>query len=76
MSSSGTGTGSGLRGSPTVNADHLDPQANGAKPVRSDGHPTPSRDGYRPVVSGPVSTLDRVTLQLGVAVAVVIALCS
>jgi hypothetical protein len=59
-----------------VNADQLDPLANGAKPARSDGNPTPSRDAHHPVVSGAVSTLDRVTLQLGVAVAVVIALCS
>jgi hypothetical protein len=59
-----------------VNADQPDPRASGAEPVRSDGHPTPSRDVNRPVGSGPVSTLDRVTLQLGVAVAAVIALCS
>jgi hypothetical protein len=59
-----------------VNADHPNPGGNGVKPVRSAGHPTPSRDAHRPVVSGAVSTLDRVTLQLGVAVAVVIALCS
>jgi hypothetical protein len=59
-----------------VNPDHPNPGGNGAKPVRSDGHPTPSRDAHRPVVSAAVSTLDRVTLQLGVAVAVVIALCS
>ena len=76
MSSSGTWSGRRLRGRPAVNADQPDPLANGAKPARSDGHPTPSRDGHRPVVSGAVSTLDRVTLQLGVAVAVVIALCS
>jgi hypothetical protein len=59
-----------------VNADQPDPRASGAEPVRSDGNPTPSRDAHRPVVPGQVSTLDRVTLQLGVAVAVVIAVCS
>jgi hypothetical protein len=59
-----------------VNADRPDPRANGTGPVRSDGHPaTPPADPGRRL-AGPVSTLDRVTLQLGVAVAVVIALCS
>jgi Protein of unknown function (DUF2637) len=59
-----------------VNADRPDPGANGTGPLRSDGHPasTPADPGRR--LAGPVSTLDRVTLQLGVAVAVVIALCS
>jgi hypothetical protein len=55
-----------------VNADRPDPRANGTRPVRSDGHP--ADPGRR--LAGPVSTLDRVTLQLGVAVAVAIALCS
>jgi Protein of unknown function (DUF2637) len=59
-----------------VNADRPDPRLNGARGVRPDGHPdTPPSDPQRPV-AGRVSTLDRVTLQLGVAVAVVIALCS
>jgi hypothetical protein len=59
-----------------VNADRPDPRANGTGPVRSHGHPaTPPADPGRRL-AGPVSTLDRVTLQLGVAVAVVIALCS
>jgi hypothetical protein len=59
-----------------VNADQPDPRANGTRPVRSDGHPaTPPVDPGRRLV-GRMSTLDRVTLQLGVAVAVVIALCS
>jgi Protein of unknown function (DUF2637) len=60
-----------------VNADRPDPRANGTRPLRSDNHPTatpPADPGRR--LAGPVSTLDRVTLQLGVAVAVVIALCS
>jgi Protein of unknown function (DUF2637) len=59
-----------------VNADRPDPRANGTGPVRSDGHPAtvPADPGRR--LAGPVSRLDRVTLQLGVAVAVVIALCS
>jgi hypothetical protein len=62
--------------SKAINADGPDPQANGTRPVRSDGHPaTPPADPGRPL-GGRVSTLDRVTLQLGVAVAVVIALCS
>jgi hypothetical protein len=55
-----------------VNADRPDPRANGTRPVRSASHP--ADPGRR--LAGPVSTLDRVTLQLGVAVAVVIALCS
>jgi hypothetical protein len=59
-----------------VNADRPDPRANGAGAGRSDGHPDPSRGDQRPAVSGQVATLDRVTLRLGVAVAVVIALCS
>jgi len=59
-----------------VNADRPDPRLNGAGGVRPDGHPdTPVSDPGRPV-AGRVSTLDRVTLQLGVVVAVVIALCS
>jgi Protein of unknown function (DUF2637) len=59
-----------------VNADRPDPRANGTRPLRSGGHPaTPPADPSRPL-AGRVSTLDRVTLQLGVAVAVVIALCS
>jgi Protein of unknown function (DUF2637) len=59
-----------------VNADRPDPRANGTGPIRSDGHPaTPPADPGRRL-AGRVSTLDRVTLQLGVAVAVVIALCS
>src|SRR5512133_3379202 len=63
-------------GDRTVNADRPDPRANGTRSLRSDGHPasTPADPGRR--LAGPVSTLDRVTLQLGVAVAVVIALCS
>jgi Protein of unknown function (DUF2637) len=59
-----------------VNADRPDPRANGAGAVRSDGHPDTGRGGHRAAVSGQVSALDRVTLQLGVAVAVVIASCS
>jgi hypothetical protein len=59
-----------------VNADRPDPGGNGAGPVRPAGHPDTSRDGHPPAVAGQVSMLDRVTLQLGVAVAVVIATCS
>jgi hypothetical protein len=59
-----------------VNADRPDPRANGAHGVRSASHPTTApADPGRPL-AGRVSTLDRITLQLGVAVAVVIALCS
>jgi hypothetical protein len=60
-----------------VNADRPDPRHNGARQgvhakIGVDTAPARSRHP----VSGQVSTLDRVTLQLGVAVAVVIALCS
>jgi hypothetical protein len=59
-----------------MNADRPDPRLNGARGVHPDSHPdTPASNPHRPV-SGRVSRLDRVTLQLGVAVAVVIALCS
>jgi hypothetical protein len=60
-----------------VNADRPDPRANGTRPVRSASHhptATPADPDRR--LAAPVSTLDLVTLQLGVAVAVVIALCS
>jgi Protein of unknown function (DUF2637) len=54
--------------------DH--PAGNGARAVNPDRRPdTPSSSPQRPAPGG-VSRLDRVTLQLGVAVAVVIALCS
>jgi hypothetical protein len=60
-----------------VNADRSDPGHHGA---RHGVHPDPGLDrppaSGPPPVSGRVSTLDRVTLQLGVVVAVVIALCS
>jgi hypothetical protein len=55
-----------------VNADRPD-QVGAACPG---DHPDPSMVTPGRSVSGPVSTLDRVTLRLGVAVAVVIALCS
>jgi hypothetical protein len=60
-----------------VNADRPDPRRNGAGGVRTDGH-TPATAPADPErrLAGPVSRLDRVTLQLGVAVAVVIATCS
>jgi hypothetical protein len=59
-----------------VNADRSDPRLNGDRRVRPDGHPdTMVSDPNRPA-AGRVSRLDRVTLQLGVVVAVVIALCS
>jgi Protein of unknown function (DUF2637) len=56
-----------------VNADRSDPRRHGV-------HTNPGSDRATasgpPPVSGRVSTLDRVTLQLGVVVAVLIALCS
>jgi hypothetical protein len=60
-----------------VTADRPDPGRNGAGGVRTDGH-TPAAGPADPErrLAGRVSRLDRVTLQLGVAVAVVIALCS
>jgi hypothetical protein len=51
------------------------PAGNGARPVRRDGRPDAPQSAAPRPASG-VSRLDRVTLQLGVAVAVVIALCS
>jgi hypothetical protein len=60
-----------------VKADRADPRRNGA---RQGVHANPGSDtapaSRQPPVSGRVSTLDRVTLQLGVVVAVVITLCS
>jgi hypothetical protein len=51
------------------------PDGNGTRPVSQDRQPdTPAAGPRWP--SGGVSRLDRITLQLGVAVAVVIALCS
>jgi hypothetical protein len=59
-----------------MNADRPDPRLDGVRGVRPDGPPArPVSTPGRPV-SGRVSRLDRVTLQLGVGVAVVIALCS
>jgi hypothetical protein len=55
---------------------HSHPESNGTRPARFDRRPaTPAAVPLRPA-AGRVSRLDRVTLQLGVAVAVVIALCS
>jgi uncharacterized protein DUF2637 len=59
-----------------VGVDRPDPRLNGNRAVRPDSPPAaPPSDLQRPV-AGQVSALDRVTLQLGVAVAVVIAVCS
>jgi hypothetical protein len=52
------------------------PERNGAGAVTPDRRPDTARSGPPRPVPGGVSRLDRVTLQLGVAVAVVIALCS
>jgi hypothetical protein len=53
-----------------------DPAGNGARAVGPDRRPDTARSGSARPAPGRVSRLDRVTLQLGVAVAVVIALCS
>src|SRR5918993_1513576 len=53
-----------------------DPAGNGARPVGPDGRPDTPPSGSSRRAPGGVSRLDRVTLQLGVAVAVVIAICS
>src|SRR5262245_56456098 len=64
-------------GSTAVNPEGPDPRRNGARGVRTDGHdPATAPADPERRLAGPVSRLDRVTLQLGVAVAVVIALCS
>jgi hypothetical protein len=52
------------------------PAGNGTRAVNPDRRPDPARSGSARPAPGRVSRLDRVTLQLGVAVAVVIALCS
>jgi Protein of unknown function (DUF2637) len=59
-----------------VSADRPDPRGNGAGAVRTDLRTAPPPSTPDRPLAGRVSTLDRVTLQLGVAVAVVIALCS
>jgi hypothetical protein len=52
------------------------PDGNGATAISRDGRPDTALSGPSHPAPGGVSRLDRVTLQLGVAVAVVIALCS
>jgi Protein of unknown function (DUF2637) len=52
------------------------PAGNGTRPASHDPRPATPASGPPPPAAGGVSRLDRVTLQLGVAVAVVIALCS
>jgi Protein of unknown function (DUF2637) len=52
------------------------PEGNGARAFGQNGRPDTAASGPPRPVPGGVSRLDRVTLQLGVAVAVVIALCS
>ncbi|HKO83571.1 MAG TPA: DUF2637 domain-containing protein, partial [Actinomycetota bacterium] len=60
-----------------MNADQPDPRRNGAGGVRTDGHhPATAPADPERRLAGRVSRLDRVTLQLGVVVAVVIACCS
>jgi hypothetical protein len=50
------------------------PERNGTRTVGRDGRPDTGSSGPSRPAPGVVSRLDRVTLQLGVAVAVVIAL--
>jgi Protein of unknown function (DUF2637) len=52
------------------------PEGNGTQPPIPDRRPATPASGPPPAAAGGVSRLDRVTLQLGVAVAVVIATCS
>jgi hypothetical protein len=52
------------------------PEGNGTRPVSPDRQPAAPPTGSRRPAVGGVSRLDRITLQLGVAVAVVIAVCS
>jgi hypothetical protein len=59
-----------------VSADRPERRPNRAGALGRGGHPDTSAVGPGGSVSGQVSTLDLVTLRLGVAVAVVIALCS
>ncbi len=59
-----------------MRVDRPDPHHNGTRPVRPDGHPDTVLSHPPCPVAGRVSRLDRLTLQLGVAVAVVIAVCS
>ena len=56
--------------------DQGHPAGNGARPVNPDRRPDTARSGPPRPGPGGISRLDRVTLQLGVAVAVIIALCS
>jgi Protein of unknown function (DUF2637) len=52
------------------------PDGNGTRPVTRDRRPATHASGPPTPAAGGVSRLDRITLQLGVAVAVIIALCS
>ena len=52
------------------------PADNGTRAVNLDRRPDTARSGSARPAPGGVSRLDRITLQLGVAVAVVIAMCS
>jgi Protein of unknown function (DUF2637) len=52
------------------------PEGNGARPASPRPRPDPAASGPSGPAAGGVSRLDRITLQLGVAVAVVIAICS
>jgi hypothetical protein len=52
------------------------PEGNGTRPSSPDRQPEACAAGPRRPAAGGVSRLDRVTLQLGVAVAVIIAVCS
>jgi hypothetical protein len=52
------------------------PEGNGTRPPSPDRQPAPPAAGPPHPPAGGVSRLDRITLQLGVAVAVIIAVCS
>jgi Protein of unknown function (DUF2637) len=59
-----------------MRVDRPDPRLNGKRAVRPGNPPATPPSNLQPPVAGQVPALDRVTLQLGVAVAVVIATCS
>jgi Protein of unknown function (DUF2637) len=54
----------------------VQPEGNGARVASPNRRPDPASSGPPRPAPGAVSRLDRITLQLGVAVAVIIALCS
>jgi hypothetical protein len=65
-----------MTGRPPPNAPPPHPEGNGTRPINPDRQLATPTLGTPHLAAGGVSRLDRITLQLGVAVAVVIALCS